>query len=63
MAVFSDEHLPAQSDIEAIKFTYPMESELIANEKELYEDIISNKVFPFFANSFFVEVSKNMMKA
>ena len=58
MAVFSDEHLPAQSDIEAIKFTYPMESELIANEKELYEDIISNKVFPFFANSFFVEVSK-----
>ena len=27
-------------------------------KKELYEDIISNKVFPFFANSFFVEVSK-----
>lgn len=59
MAIFSDEYLPTDSDIDAIKFTYPVESELIANEKELYKDVISNGVFPFFANSFFVEVSKN----
>lgn len=58
MAIFSDQYLPTESDIEAIKFTYPVESELIANEKELYKDVIANGVFPFFANSFFVEVRK-----
>ena len=57
MAVFSDNYIPKPTDIDAIKFTYPMESLLIANEKELYKDILSNDVFPFFANSFFVEAT------
>ena len=55
MAIFSDEKLPEMSDIDAIKFTYSMESELVANEKKLYKDIIDNEVFPFFANSYLVE--------
>lgn len=59
MAVFSDEYIPTSTDIEAIKFTYPMESVLVANEKEVYKDIVSNGVFPFFANSFFVEATFN----
>lgn len=57
-AVFSDEKLPAISDIDGIKFGYSQESELIADERKLYKDIISNQVFPFFANSFLIEASK-----
>lgn len=57
-AVFSDEKLPDISDIDAIKFTYSEESELIANEKKLYQNIIKNNVFPFFANSFLVEAQR-----
>ena len=57
-AIFSDSHLPKEDDIRSIKFYYPQESELVANEKKLYKDVIDNQVFPFFANSFFVEVAK-----
>lgn len=57
MAVFSDEYLPQNSDIDSIKFTYPVESELIADEKQIYKELIANGVFPFFANSFLIEAS------
>lgn len=57
--IFSDEKLPTMSDIGSVKFTYPIESELVADERKLYEDIIENNVFPFFANSFLVEASKS----
>lgn len=60
--VFSDEHLPDIDNIRAIKFTYPRESELVANEKKLYKDIIENKTFPFFANSFLIEASGNKLE-
>ncbi|MBQ6449889.1 glycosyltransferase [bacterium] len=56
-AIFSDDKLPSLSDIARIKFTYPQESTLIADERELYREIISNDVFPFFANSFLLETS------
>ena len=60
--IFSNDHLPDKDNIRAIKFTYPIESELIANEKILYDDIIENRTFPFFANSFLIEatVGKNI---
>lgn len=57
MVIFSDEYLPRETDISAIKFTYPEESKLIANEKELYDPIIKNQLFPFFANSYLIEAS------
>lgn len=57
MAVFSDEYLPNITDIHSIKFGYPTESYLVANEKKIYEEVINNKVFPFFANSFLIECS------
>ena len=63
MAVFSDEYLPHSSDIDAIKFNYPIESELIANEKQIYKELIDNQVFPFFANSFMIEASRNELPA
>ena len=58
-AIFTDECIPKEDHIRAIKFYYPQESELIADEKKLYNDVIENDVFPFFANSFLVEVTKS----
>lgn len=58
-AVFSDNYLPNEDEIRAVKFYYPDNSELVADEKKLYREIIKNNTFPFFANSFFVEVSKS----
>lgn len=60
-AVFSDEKLPTINDIKAIKWTYPLESELVADEKKLYEEIIANRCFPFFSNSFLIEVGLNQL--
>ena len=57
MAIFTDDGLPTYKDIQGVKFTYPIESELIAQESKLYEEVLLNKVFPFFSNSFLIEVS------
>lgn len=57
-AVFSDEHLPQITDVQNIKFNYAQESQLVADERSLYTDIIDNNVFPFFANSFLIEAHK-----
>ena len=62
-AIFTDEKQPDITDIENIKFTYPIESELVADERKLYKDIIDNGVFPFFANSFLVESAKDKLDA
>lgn len=57
-AIFTDAYVPNEDHIRSIKYYYPQESELVANERKLYNDIVKNGVFSFFANSFFVEVSK-----
>lgn len=59
--VFSDEYLPGNTDVGGIKFNYPLESRLIADEREIYSEVFKNKVFPFFANSFLVEAHKGKM--
>ena len=56
--VFSDAYLPNEDEIRAVKFYYPENSELVADEKRLYRELLKNHTFPFFANSFFVEVSQ-----
>lgn len=61
-AIFSDEKLPSITDIGSIKFTYPEESELVADERKLYGDVIDNNVFPFFANSFLIEASREKLE-
>ena len=54
--IYSDKHLP--KDAKGWKPYYvPDSSTLIADESKLYEDIIKNNVFEFFANSFLVECS------
>jgi phosphorylcholine metabolism protein LicD len=57
--VYSDNHLPAKNLKERLIPYYKRSDTLVAYENELYDDIISNQVFPFFSNSFFIEVSKS----
>ena len=55
--IFSDEYEPNYMNLKKVSFTYSKNSTLLADEKQLYKDIIANGVFPFFANSFLVEAS------
>ena len=59
--IFSDKYLPTLDLIRPIKFSYSQESELIADEKLLYKDIIDNNVFKFFANSYLIEASRTSL--
>lgn len=59
--VFSDEYLPGNADVGGIKFSYPQESRLVADERKVYPELFRNQVFPFFANSFLVEAHKGHM--
>lgn len=54
--VYSQKYLPQNENLQNTKFYYaPNRMSLLANEKNLYKDIIENGVFEFFANSFLVE--------
>ena len=55
--IFTDECVPDYMNLKKVSFTYSKNSSLVANEKDLYKDIVENDVFPFFANSFLVEAS------
>jgi FMN phosphatase YigB (HAD superfamily)/2-polyprenyl-3-methyl-5-hydroxy-6-metoxy-1,4-benzoquinol methylase len=53
--IYSDAHLPGKEMFERITPYYRSKETLLASELDLYEDILQNNVFPFLANSFFVE--------
>lgn len=56
--IYSESYLPRTKSIDNwIPYYYPNSNSLIANEKNLYSDIIDNNVFEFFANSFLIECS------
>lgn len=58
--VYSEKYLPQNENLQNTLFYYaPNRMSLLANEKNLYKDIIENGVFEFFANSFLVECSNN----
>ncbi len=60
--IFTDENLPSKDSIDARDLNYSEENELIMfSEREAYKQIIEQdkNMFPFFANSYFIEVSKN----
>jgi GT2 family glycosyltransferase/glycosyltransferase involved in cell wall biosynthesis/2-polyprenyl-3-methyl-5-hydroxy-6-metoxy-1,4-benzoquinol methylase/uncharacterized coiled-coil protein SlyX len=57
--IFDDEYEPDYMNLKKVSFTYSKNSSLYADERTLYKDIIENKVFPFFANSFLIEASKD----
>jgi hypothetical protein len=57
--IFSDEYLPNEENIKNYNPYLSNEgSETQYDEKEAYKDIIKNKQFDFFANSFFIEASQ-----
>ncbi len=57
--IYTDSYLPEQNLKERLIPYYENHNSLVAIEEELYQNVIENKVFPFFANSFLVECSRN----
>lgn len=55
--IYTDDCLPEKNLRERLIPYYRSTKTLVASERELYDDIIENHVFPFFANSFLVECS------
>lgn len=55
--IYSDEYLPKDKISSKIRQYYLGEPLLLADEGKLYKDIAQNDVFPFMANSFFIECS------
>jgi SAM-dependent methyltransferase len=56
--IFSDEYLPRIDDLfDIYSPNFDQDRYILFNEREVYKNVIKNKQFPFFANSFFVEVS------
>lgn len=53
--IYTDSWLPGKNLQERLILYYRRSDTLVASERELYDDIIENGVFPFFANSFLVE--------
>ena len=56
--IYTDEYLPEKNLRERLISYYTDKNSLIALEKDLYDDVIDNGVFPFFANSFLIECGK-----
>lgn len=56
--IYTDQHLPEKNLKERLIPYYRRSDTLVMQEQELYDDIISNQVFPFFANSFLVECGR-----
>jgi len=56
--IYSQDHLPTSENMLNMHPYYtPDAATLIANERNLYKDLLDNHVFDFFANSFLVECS------
>ena len=55
--IYTDDCLPEKNLRERLIPYYRSAKTLVASERELYDDIIENHVYPFFANSFLVECS------
>ncbi len=56
--IYSDEYLPVENSLFQLRpYIIPTNKAIVADEKALYNEIIRNGVFPFFANSFLVECS------
>ncbi|WP_196603704.1 glycosyltransferase [Pectinatus haikarae] len=55
--IFSDDYKPNGHELSNVHFTYGANSNLLFDERKLYEDIVENNVADFFANSYLVEAS------
>ena len=59
--IYSDRFLPGPNLKERLIPYHLHSSSLVAVEQDLYQDVIENGVFPFFANSFLVECSRTAL--
>lgn len=59
--IFSDKQLPKYNSIDKYNSYVTEKSDIIMNEIDVFREILKNdeNMFPFFANSFLLEVSKN----
>ncbi len=55
--IYSENKLPENENMQNLIPYYTDNSTLIADEMEIYKDLIKNNVYQFFANSFLVECS------
>lgn len=56
--IYSQDYLPKNGCMHNVKFYYvPDNKTLVADESRIYDDVVQNGVFEFFANSFLVECS------
>lgn len=59
--IFTDEYLPTNDSIDARDLTYCKDGELLVfSEREAYKQLLNEdkNQFPFFANSFFIEIAE-----
>ena len=61
--IFTDEYLPNIENISR-NFTYAEDEFVSYNQTEAYQEILKEdtKIFPFFANSYFVEIGKTKLE-
>lgn len=57
--VYSEEYLPEKNLKERLIPYYTDHNTLLAYENDLYDDLVENHVFEFFANSYLVECAQN----
>ena len=60
--VYSEDYLPEQNLSERLITYYTNHNSLVAEEGKLYRDVVENNVFPFFANSFFIECTRSALQ-
>ena len=53
--IYTDKYLPEKNLRERLIPYYPDHVSMLFNENMLYDDLVENEVFPFFANSFLIE--------
>lgn len=56
-AIFTEEELPQPNMIERLVIPHEDISTLIADDRQLFIDVVANKVYPFFSNHFIIEAS------
>lgn len=56
--IFSDEYLPREDDLNIGLDTFDNTRMMLFNENRVYANLLKEKKFEFFANSFFIEVTK-----
>ena len=61
--IYSQEYLPQNGNMQNMRCYYiPDDKTLVANEGRIYQDLIDNGVFEFFANSFLVECTDDVIQ-